>query len=227
MWYNLNTGLWIKDVYRLSYIFTIHFSDKQPLEIDDIIDFEDDQMDQISRIASQHTQIELDQMEYGIDLDYLTEDVQKPAILAEKEIIVGSLSSRTLYERRLVRQGKHSLKRIFERVGSDSESTIIGIIDKVKLTNTVQKGQFKGYPQLSYTLRMDGDPDRYKISTSFVKIKSGDRIIKVVTVSNVQTSELSGLGQRRYEQRLGRDPKLEEMFKRIKEQYKKDWIYME
>ncbi|ESU31835.1 hypothetical protein G3A_14520 [Bacillus sp. 17376] len=161
-------------------------------------------------------------MEYGKDLDYLSEDLQKPTILEEKERIVGSLSSRTLHEKRLVRQGKHSLKRILERVGSDSITTVIGIIDKVKLTNNVQKGQFKGYPQLSYTLRIEGDPDRYKISISFEKVKSGNRIIKVVTVSNVQSSEISRPGQRRSEQRLGNDPRLEEMWKKIKEQYKKD-----
>jgi hypothetical protein len=207
----------------LPHTFTVFFSDKQPLEIDDIINFNTDQVNHITESVSQFTKQQLMAEKYGIEIKPELTEEQKAHILTEKERIVGTLSSKTLKDRSIARFGKHSLQRIFERVGSDTESTLISIIDKVKLTNTVQKGQFKGFPQLSYTLRILGDPDRYKISLSFEKVKSGDRIIKVVTVSNVQTSALSELGQRHSEQRIEvKDPKVAAMLEKIRNQYKKD-----
>jgi hypothetical protein len=112
--------------------------------------------------------------------------------------------------------GKHSIKRMFERVGFVSRDTIVIIIDRIKATNVVQKAQWKGFPQLSYTVKENGDPERYKISLSFKPV-NGERYIRVITVSNVP-SELS---PPRMEQRMNEDPRIAEMLKKIKERYKK------
>lgn len=206
----------------MSHVFIVTFKDNQQLQIDDIIMFDDAQKTHIANIALEFTQQELKDCEYGIDLNYLTEDVQKPTILAFKNDIVGDVSSEILYSKGLVKYGRHSLERLLKRVGSDSVSTILNIIGYIKQTNTVHKGQFKGFPQLSYTLYTQNDSDHFKISISFEKVQKSERIIKVVTVSNVQYSQSSQLGSHNSEQRIADNPRLAKMMANIKKRLQKD-----
>lgn len=201
--------------------FYVEFKDGYKLKIDDIIEFTPSQIEEVNLIALQWSYQELRDQKYGIDFNNLTES-QKTEIVNFKNSIVGTGNSQFLYENKLVRFGEHSLIRIFERVGSKSLPTIIGIIDKIQKMNEVYKGQWKGFPQLSYTLKMIGDIDNFKISISFIPVNQGNRVIKVITVSNINPSELSPTSQHRMEQRIGENPKLSQMLKKIKEQFNKD-----
>ncbi|MGJ3222147.1 hypothetical protein [Geobacillus sp. CAMR5420] len=189
----------------------VQFKDEKRLTIDEIIVLEKRQIEQIRKIAAEYTMEELQEFEeYGKDLEYLT-DEQKQTVLDVKNSIVGGIPSEQLYKNKVVRPGRHSLKRMFERVGSDSVEIIISIIDKIKEADTVQKAQWKGFPQLSYTLRKNADPEQYKISLGFAAVNNQRRII-IVTVSK-PSSESS---PPRMEQRLGNNPHLAEKLKMAK-----------
>lgn len=92
-------------------VFVVKFKDGEQLIIDDIVEFEKDQINQILSIAIQYTVQELQDERYGKDLDYLT-DTQKQTVLDVKDSIVGGVSSEQLYNNKVVRLGKHSWESI-------------------------------------------------------------------------------------------------------------------
>lgn len=162
--------------------FTVVFKRNVRMLVNDIIDFEKDQIDEIKSIASEYEQHSLQKgKKYGIALSYITED-QKNDVLSEKRIVVGSKSSQELKNKNIVQIGDHSLKRILKRVGSTKDNVIISLINRVKTTDTVTKAQFKGFPTLSYTLIENGDPDEYIFAISFIVTRKGRRFLKMVTV---------------------------------------------
>ncbi|WP_096549990.1 hypothetical protein [Ureibacillus thermosphaericus] len=156
---------------------------------------------------------------YGEDI-YIT-DGQKRVVISEKNSIVELGTSEYLLDNKLVRIGKHSLKRILQRVGSDSFETLITIIDRIKIMNHVHKAQWKGYPQLSYTLKLENDPNRFKISISFEPSEIENHTLKVITVSNVRSSDFSSIPKENMEQRINENPILVEKMEKIKERLKK------
>jgi hypothetical protein len=126
---------------------------------------------------------ELRNAKYGKDIE-LTEP-QRLSVLDNKQRIIAIESN----PRKKVRFGEHSLTRIFQRVGSDSEPIIIGLIKRLILTDKVYKAQWKGYPHLTYTVMQINDPEEYKFSISFMFERCGENIINVITVSNLRDNE--------------------------------------
>lgn len=169
-------------MFNLTRRFLVFFKGSVRLIVNDIINFEQDQITEIRGIAAEYEKDELQKgKKYGIPLSYITED-QKRDVLNEKHIVVDSKTSKELKDKKIIQIGFHSLERILKRVGSTEDNVIISLIDKVKTTDTVTEAQFKGFPTLSYTLIESADPEEYTFAISFVLGKKGRRFIKMVTV---------------------------------------------
>lgn len=198
------------------YTFTVKFKDGQELKIIDINNFKDSQINEISEIASQWTQSHLKAQKYGVDIGTVDE-THKETVLGQKNAIVQPMSSEELYDKKIIKIATHSIKRTFQRVGTIGRTTYIGLIVRIKKTDTVIKAQWKGYPQLSYTFIEKGDPEEFKMPLSFLLRKSGNHSIKMVTVIPEVESGVS----ERMESRLIEDPSLAESFAKMEELFKK------
>ena len=114
-------------------------------------------------------------------------------MIKTKDKTFGHKTGLDLYNQKIVRVSSHSLDSLNLRLGSDSLSTIISIINKLNKANVVFKAQFKGFSTLSYTLGEANDPDAYKIPVGFIWEKGTQRIIRIITVifRNAPTKNMS------------------------------------
>lgn len=126
------------------------------------------------------------------------------------------MTSEELYDNKVIKIALHSIDRTFQRVGSIGRATYIGLIDRVKKTDTVIKTQWKGYKQLSYTFTEKADPEEFKIALSFLLRKSGNHSIKMVTLIKAVDG-----GSERMESRLIEDPSHAEIFAKMEALFKK------
>lgn len=190
------------------------------MRIDDIIHFDTLQMGQMREISKSYTQKELRQLKAGFDLDYLTSD-QEQEILFQKEEVVkkGNRDSQELFDKRLIRFSSHAMLRGFQRVEDDVPSIGTYLIDRIIEADSVYKAQYKGYPQLSYTVLKDGDKSYFKTSISFTKVPHASRVISVMTVSQTESSRLHDIGFSRLPQTLTENSevlsKLQELKRRL------------
>jgi len=194
----------------------VKFKDGKELEIIDINDFEEPQINEISGIAIQWTQRRLKARKLGFDIITIDQS-HKKTILDQKEAIVQPMTSEELYDNKVIKIALHSIDRTFQRVGSIGRATYIGLIDRVKKTDTVIKTQWKGYQQLSYTFAEKADPEEFKITLSFLLRKSGNHSIKMVTLIKA----VDGGGSERMESRLIEDPSHAESFAKMEALFKK------
>lgn len=195
----------------MCYLFEVTFRDKEVIEIEEVFEFNEDQKNQLMKIASETIKSRLNREKYGTDIILL--EYQKKVVLDLKEEILIDYSSEYLYSNQIVCFGKHPLKRILERVGSDSKATIIYVVDKLKLSDTVYKAQWKGYPQFTYTLISKEDLEKYKLTICFENLKEVNPNIRMITISNIEVDKLN--------QSLSDNPTLLEMKERIKNQFSK------
>lgn len=196
------------------YTFTVKFKDGQELEVNDINNFKEPQINEISRIAIQWTQRRLKAQKNGFDILTLKEN-QKENVLEQKEVIVQSGTSEELYDNKIIKISLHSIERTFQRIGSIGRATYISLIDRIRQTDTIIKVQWKGYPQLSYTFAEKKEPEKFMAALSFLLRRSGNHSIKMVTiVKEVEGSE-------RMESRLVENPSLTETFAKMEELFKK------
>lgn len=199
--------------------FPVLFKGNVKLIVNDIIDFEQDQINQIKGIAMEYEKEALQKgKKYGIPLSYITED-QKSDVLNEKHNVVDLKTSQELKDKKIILIGGHSLERILKRIGSTDDNVIITLIDKLKKSDTVTEAQFKGFPTLSYTLLENEDPDKYTFAISFVLGKKESRIIKMVTV-HLKNNELEETEFRISDINAEYLAKLSNMKKLIQEQMK-------
>ncbi|HBI05157.1 MAG TPA: hypothetical protein DDY49_14140 [Paenibacillaceae bacterium] len=157
----------------MSRSFKVKFRDGKTLIISDIIKFEERQQEEIKAIAVDYTKANLCKYEEeGIDLSYLSE-IQKETILNKKNRIVSGKTPDELQKKKIITMSLHSLKQMYERIGSNELTVILSLIDRIIHSDFVLKAQFKGYPTLSYTLMEKNDPDKFKFPVFFSrKIKN-------------------------------------------------------
>lgn len=163
--------------------FTVQFRDGNKLKINECISFEPRQIDEVITLALEYTQEQLQHYEQeGADLSYLTE-LQKKEIINHKNNIIASRSIQELRDKNIVRLSKHALQRMLEREGSNELTAIINLIRRVIASNSVLKAQFKGFPQLAYTLFDSRDSDQYKLPVSMQPtLTSRKKFLKVITL---------------------------------------------
>lgn len=184
--------------------------------IDDIIEFDQRQFTQLKQISSSYTQLELHSMDKGFDLAYLSNDQKKDIINKKREIVnLGNQSPQTIDEEKLIFLSKHALQRCFERVKQSVGNMDIYVIEKLIQSDRVLKGQYKGYPQMSYTLQTENETEKFNTSISFVIHSDNERNIYVITVSRTEFSTPTILGTTRFTQTLEDDPRFEEILKRF------------
>src|SRR5699024_1992814 len=140
--------------------FTVKFKDGQKLEIIDINDYKEPQINEISEIAIRWRKRRLKSQKNGFDI-LTIEESHKENVLKQKEEIVESRTSEELYVQKVIKISSHSIERTFQRIGSVGRATYIGLIDRIKRTDTVIKAQWKGYPQLTYTFAEKNDPEKF------------------------------------------------------------------
>lgn len=197
--------------------FLVLFSDGEKLIIKDIINFEQAQIYEIKGIAADFTKFQLRKVEkYGKDITYLTE-LQKQVVLNTKNRIVSGKTSAKLLDEEIIQVTLHTNERSLKRIGSDNQTTIISLVDKVKRTDIVVKAQFKGYSALSYTMMENNDPAEFKLPISFVWGFNKRRRIKMITVAP-QNTEIEVMETSIAEI----NPVMAEMLEKIKGRLKKD-----
>lgn len=163
--------------------FNLTFQDLEEMEFFDILSLEDQQINEVLEIASKNTKLDLQCLQdKGLDISYLTEK-QKKRVITSKNRIVLSRNVEELYREKKVVFTSHSLNRLLEREGSNTQETILITIQRIIDADKVSKAQFKGYSSLSYTLTEVGDTASYKLPISFKWVK-GSRQILAVTVSH-------------------------------------------
>lgn len=165
-------------------IFTVRFRDEERMTIIENIRLEPHQVDEIKEIASEYTKYDLRHIEpEGKDLSNLTQE-QKDYVIRIKDRIVNGKTAEQLRKDNIIKISLHTVSRMLERIGSNQLAITISLIDKIINSDTVNKAQFKGYPQLSYTLSDTSDPEEYILPVSF-KIKAGSSkgIMKLITVA--------------------------------------------
>lgn len=162
--------------------FLVRFRDGEQLVMNDIITFDDKQIAELQSVAFRYTKFEIRKIEkYGVDLSYLNEQ-QKQVIINTKNCIVQGKSNSELLDDDIVQVSLHSVERSLKRLHSNSQAQIINLVEKLKEVDVVLKGQFKGYPSLSYTTMKQGDSDSFKLPISFVRNKQSAQAIKIITV---------------------------------------------
>lgn len=163
--------------------FIIAFKNNETLRINDILRFEQKQIDEITAIAIDYTKEQLrDFEEEGKDLSYLTTSQQKLVVRTKNSIVAGKTSGE-LKKEKIVLISLHSNHRMLERLGSDELSVIISLVDKIVDSDMVLKAQFKGHPTLTYTMAKSNDADEFKLPISFQWKAGGGRIIKMITLT--------------------------------------------
>lgn len=199
--------------------FLVRFKDKERLVINDIIAFDDDQMDQIKAIALDYTKLQIQKVEnYGFDLSYLSNQ-QKQIIIDTKNDILSDKTSEALLDEDIVLVSLHSIERSLKRLGSNNLDRTIYLVDKLKKVDVIIKAQFKGYSTLSYTTMENHDPDEFILPISFVIGKKMDRVIKIITViPKVQLKEREEMEASIAEL----DPNMAEMMEKLKKRLRKD-----
>ena len=154
--------------YQLSTTLIVTFKEHnqitQKIEFFDPINLSGEQQGYILDIASKYTRQELIGIEQGIDIEPKLTNSQQKAVLRLKNEIIGDYTADKLFDRDIVKLTGHSLKRLVELTGNNKRPDIIGIIQKVIDGDKVQKAQFKGYTQLSYTLMTNDSRDKTPIS---------------------------------------------------------------
>ena len=162
--------------------FLVRFRDNEKLVMNDIITFDNKQIAELQSVASRYTKFEIRKIEkHGRGLSYLNEQ-QKQVIINTKNRIVQGKSNSELLDDDIVQVSLHSAERSLKRLHSNSQAQIINLVEKLKEVDVVLKGQFKGYPSLSYTTMKQGDLDSFKLPISFVKNKQSAQAIKIITV---------------------------------------------
>lgn len=194
----------------------VFFEDKEAMLITGVIEFDDKQLTQIIQISSAHTKFELNEMDNGFNLKDLTSE-QKATILQEKKNIVisGKEYPQELFDKKLVYLTFHALERSFQRVQQEVANMDIYIIEKIIESNKVLKAQYKGFPQLSYTLQTKNESEKFNSSISFVIHNGIARYIRVITVSLTEFSDTNTLGKSRSNQYLSDNPLLKELLERF------------
>lgn len=162
--------------------FLVHFKDREKLVMNDIITFDDEQIAELKSIAFNYKKFEIRKIErYGIDLSYLNEH-QKQVIIDTKNSIVHGKNNSELLDDEIVQVSLHGTERSLKRLSSNNQAQLIKLVEKLKEVDIVLKGQFKGYPALSYTTMKRQDSDDFKLPISFVRNRQLDRAIKIITV---------------------------------------------
>ncbi len=162
--------------------FLVRFKDKERLVINDIITFEDEQITELKTIALNYTKFEIQKIEkYGVDLSYLNER-QKQVIIDTKNSLIHGKTNDELLDDETVQVSLHGAERSLKRLGSNNQAQLIKLVERLKEVDIVLKGQFKGYPTLSYTTMKQQDQDEFKLPISFVRNRQFNRVIKIITV---------------------------------------------
>lgn len=190
------------------------------LIIDDVIEFDNDQMKQLKQLSKSYTQNEMRNLKVGFDLVNLKTDQHKSIIEKKEEIVSkGNRDPEELIRTKLIRFSSHSMLRSFQRVEVDVQNMGAYLTGKIIEADFVYKAQYKGYPQLSYTLMKRGDKEYFKSSISFIKIANKDRFISVMTISQNESSKLNQIGFSRSSQSISENSdalsKLEELKRRL------------
>ncbi|MGE6833651.1 hypothetical protein ACQKGA_28265 [Priestia megaterium] len=199
------------------YTFTVRFSNNHQIEIKDINKFDNEQIIEVRRIALKWRQEHLKAQKYGIDLETV-EEKHKNAVLDKKDTIVQAFSASELFDKKIIKITTHSLDQTLKRVGSIGRKTFIDLIERLKVTDTVKKIQWKGYNHLSYTLTQVGDSERYEFALSFYLYQSGKDEIKLITVIKMPDEDKE---PERMQHRILDDDKFSEIFAKMEELYKK------
>jgi len=168
----------------LTRIFTVKFRNEEKMKIVENISLEPHQVDEIKAIATEYTKYDLRHIEpEGKDLSNLTQE-QKDRVIRIKDRIVDGKTAEQLRKDNIVKISIHTICRMLERIGSNELAVTISLIDKIIHCDSVYKAQFKGFPQLSYTLRDTSDPEQYILPVSFkFKAGNGKGIMKLITVA--------------------------------------------
>lgn len=195
--------------------FIVRFKDEQEIHIADINKFGDAQLNEISQIAGQWTQRQLQNQKQGCNIESIS-NFHKEIILHEKDKIVQPITSEELYDNNIIKISLHSIERTFQRVGTIGRGTYIELIDKLKQTNKVIKTQWKGYQHLTYTLEKRKDPEKYKIVISFLFRRKSINHINIITIIR----EVISSGSEPMENRLMEDPLLAKAFTEMEKRLK-------
>ncbi|WP_407269680.1 hypothetical protein [Radiobacillus sp. PE A8.2] len=202
----------------MSKTFFVVFEDGETLEIDDVIEFGDEQTLEIQQIAAKYTKPNLRGAEKGEDLSYLN-DGQKEEIILIKNDLVGDKSFRELLDKKIVVITDHSKDQLLLREGSNDTSHLISMVNRIVQTDTVLKAQYKGYTELTYTTAKVADPSHYKLAISFKKGNRGNRYIKSITVAfrNAPTKQMTSKITLSKKQENG----IQDLYKKLLEEQKK------
>ncbi|MER2107662.1 MAG: hypothetical protein ABS949_12055 [Solibacillus sp.] len=162
--------------------FEIEFHDEQKILFSDVIDFEEDQIEEIKDIALTYTQKELYWKQTGIPLQNELTNDQKKVVIALKDRVVNNKNADQLIRMKLVKVLPHALRQLLERPKKGEMLNNEYVVDKLITTDRVKKALFKGYPQLSYTMYSRFDPDQFEIPISFVVKRGRPTKVLIITV---------------------------------------------
>lgn len=166
----------------LNKAFEIEFQDEQKILFSDIIDFEEDQIEEIKDIALRYTQIDLRLKQTGIPLQNELTNDQKKLVVDFKDQVVDNKTADQLIRMKLIKVLPHALRQLLERPKKGETLNDKYVVDKLILTNQVKKALFKGYPQLSYTMYSVSDPDKFEIPIGFVVKRGIPTKVLIITV---------------------------------------------
>jgi|SRR5699024_802192 len=169
----------------MCYSFDVRFRNNVVVHIKDINDYNDDFKNEVANIAKDYEKDELRSMKYGIDLKKANDEEFENVINFKNEIMSKNDAKNNFFKK-TIRFSEHSKERVYKRLGSQSASTFINIVDIFQEMDIINKVQWKGYPQLSYTFSKENDSKEYKISASFVFEKN--KKILIITVSHINTN---------------------------------------
>lgn len=182
----------------LSNTFVIEFIDRKKITFSDVIDFEEDQEDEIKDIASRYTQTGLKMKQSGISLqNELTID-QKNVVIDLKKQVVNTNTAEQLIAMKLVKVLPHALQQLFQRQNKIAYNTEY-VVNKLVHTDQVRKALFKGYKQLSYTMYSISDPEEFEIPISFLVKRGSPTTVQIITVyfaDAIDTHTVNTIGER-------------------------------
>jgi len=183
--------------------FEIEYQDGNKILFSDVIDFEEEQIEEIKDIAIENTQKELIAWtQTGIPLQNELTNAQKNEVVAFKDRVVKDKTAEQLISMKLVKVRPHALKQLFERPQKGNTLNGEYVVEKLILTDQVKKALFKGHPQLSYTMYSIFDPDQFEIPISFVVKEGRPPEVLIITVyfagaKNTHTVNTIGDGENR------------------------------
>ena len=166
----------------------------QTIHFQDIIELTDAQRAIILEVSKDKSFEQWIALDTGLKIRLTSE--QREAIMRLKNDLVASKDKRELLKGNTIVFTRHARERIAVRVDKlpkEAPPTFDSILLVIQLVieSDVVDGQaeWKGYPNLAYTLMHTGYEEKFKITVSFEMIDHEH--IKVITVSNEHISELA------------------------------------